>query len=437
MGVVITGVERGSVAHRLGIRPGWVLERVGGHKVEDVLDYRFYMAAEKLTIDLLTPDRQPFCALVSKYEYEDLGLSFSTYLMDEQKSCCNKCIFCFVDQMPGDMRESLYFKDDDWRMSFLFGNYVTLTNLHERDIERIIAMRLSPVNVSVHTTNPDLRARMMGNKNAGKVLTWLDRLAGEGIRLNTQLVLCPGINDGEELGRSLRDLTALAPSMQSIAIVPVGLTKHRHGLTELQPFTRQQAVDALDMVESFGDEMLERYRQRICYASDEFYLIAGRELPGYSHYESFDQLENGVGMCALLSNEFEDALNHAPYLEAPRKIGIATGTAAAPFMRSLVARAREVFPNLSANVIAIENNFFGQTVNVAGLVTGVDLTRQLKGKDLGCALLISRCMLRHEGDLFLDGLSPEDVSQSLNVPVIPVENNGDALLESLRPDVGE
>ena len=434
MGAVITGVERGSVAHRLGIRPGWVLERVAGHKIEDVLDYRFHMTADKFAIELLTPDAQPFHAIVNKDEYEDLGLSFATYLMDGQKSCRNKCIFCFVDQMPGGMRESLYFKDDDWRMSFLFGNYVTLTNMHERDIERIIAMRLSPVNVSVHTTNPDLRVRMMGNPGAGEVLRWLERLAQAEIRLNTQLVLCPGINDGKELERSLRDLTALAPSMQSIATVPVGITKHRQGLSDLRPFTREEAWAVLDTIDAFGDDMLKLHGQRICYASDEFYLLTGRQILPAGHYEAFDQLENGVGLCALLLSEFNDALEGAPYIESPRKISIATGTGAAPLMRDLVSRAKECFPNLSAQVFAIENDFFGHTVTVSGLVTGADLIEQLKVKELGEALLIPECMLRHEKDLFLDGLSPEDIAQALGIPVIPVQVDGDALLKALRPN---
>ena len=434
MGVVITGVEPGSIAHRLGVRPGWVLERVAGHQIQDVLDYRFHTTAEKFAIELLTPSAQPFSALVSKEEYEGLGLFFATYLMDEQKSCRNKCIFCFVDQMPKGMRKSLYFKDDDWRMSFLFGNYVTLTNLHERDVERIIAMRLSPVNISVHTTSPDLRVRMMGNPGAGKVLGWLDRLSEAGIRLNTQLVLCPGINDGEELERSLRELTALAPNMQSIAAVPVGLTAHRQGLQSLRPFTREKAGAVLDVIDAFGDDMRERHGQRICYASDEFYLIAGRQIPPPEHYEAFDQLENGVGLCALLLSEFTQAIEDTPYMEGARNISIATGVGAAPFMRDLVARARECFPGLSAQVFAIENDFFGHTVTVSGLVTGADLIGQLRGKELGEALLIPECMLRHEKDVFLDGLGPEDVREALGVPVIPVQVDGDALLEALRPN---
>ena len=434
MGVVITDVERGSIAHRLGIGPGWVLERVAGRQIEDVLDYRFYMTEHKLTIDLLTPDGEPLSADVDKQECEDLGLCFATYLMDEQKSCRNKCVFCFIDQMPGGMRESLYFKDDDWRMSFLLGNYVTLTNMQEKDIERIIAMRLSPVNVSVHTTSPELRVQMMGNKNAGKVLKWLNRLADAEIRLNAQLVLCPGINDGKELERSLRGLCALAPSMQSIAAVPVGLTGHRQGLSELFPFTRQEAIAVLDVIDAFGQEMIKQHGQRICYASDEFYLLAGREIPRAEHYGDFDQLENGVGLCALMRSEFDDALADAPYVVSHRRISIATGVLAAPFMRDLISRVNECFPNLSAEVFVIENDLFGRTVTVAGLVTGCDLIAQLKGKELGQALLIPDCMLRNEGDLFLDGLSPDDVERALGVPAIPVQVDGAALLEVLRPD---
>jgi len=433
VGVVITGIEQGSIAHRLGINPGWILTRIDGHEIEDVFDYRFYMAAKNLTLEFLTPDARPFSLPVEKDEYEDLGFSFSSYLMDMQKNCRNRCIFCFIDQLPQGLRESLYFKDDDERMSFLFGNYVTLTNLRERDIERIIEFRLSPVNISVHATNPSLRAKIMGNEDAGSVLKWIDRLAKGGVRLNAQLVLCPGINDGKELERSLRDLIGLAPMMQSIAIVPVGLTKHRQGLTELRPFTKSEASAALDAVDAFGDEMLAKHGQRICYASDEFYLLAGRDFPPASYYGAFDQLENGIGMCALFASEFSDALRDAPYLESPKNISIATGVAAAPFISSLISQAKEFFPNLNAAVFPIENDFLGNTITVSGLVTGKDLIRRLEGKDLGEALLIPGSMLRREGDLFLDGLSPDDVRQALNIPVIPIENNGEALLAALRP----
>jgi len=433
LGVVITGIEQGSIAQRLGISPGWILTRIDGHEIEDVFDYRFYMAAKTLTLEFLTPDARPFSLPVEKDEYEDLGFSFSSYLMDLQKNCRNRCIFCFIDQLPRGLRESLYFKDDDERMSFLFGNYVTLTNLREKDIERIIEFRLSPVNISVHTTNPDLRVKIMGNEDAGNVLRWIDRLAQSGIRLNAQLVLCPGINDGKELERSLRDLTGLVPMMQSIAIVPVGLTKHRQGLFELRPFTKIEAAAALDAVDAFGDEMLAQHGQRVCYASDEFYLISRRDFPPASYYEAFDQLENGVGMCALFASEFSDALRDSPYLESTKTISIATGTAAAPFISGLISKAKEFYPNLNATVFPIENDFLGNTITVSGLLTGTDLICQLDGKDLGEALLIPESMLRHEGDLFLDGLSPDDVRQALNVPVISIENNGEALLAALIP----
>jgi len=431
LGVVITGVEGGSIAHKLGILPGWVLEQIGGRMIEDVLDYRFYMAAQNLTLTLRPPGERARSFTLTKDEYQDLGLSFPTYLMDEQKRCKNRCVFCFVDQMPAGMRESLYFKDDDARMSFLFGNYITLTNLRERDIERIIAMRLSPINISVHTTNPDLRVKMMGHPKSGQVLGWLKRLAGVGTRLNTQLVVCPGFNDGDELARSLRDLTALAPTVQSIAIVPVGLTAHRTGLTELRPFSETEAAATLDTIDTFGEAMQRQHGQRICYASDEFYLLTGRTMPDASYYGAFDQLENGVGMSALLADEFIQALEDAPYIETPRKVSIATGAAAAPLIQNLIGRARDCLPNLKADVYPIVNHYFGQTITVAGLVTGTDLIAQLSGKELGDALLIPDSMLRHDGDLFLDDLSPEDVSSALGLPVIPVEVNGQALLDTL------
>ena len=429
MGVVITGVEQGSIAMRLGVRAGWVLERINGQEIEDVLDYRFHMTGSELELEISKPGGARELLSVSKGEYDDLGLIFATYLMNEQKSCRNRCVFCFIDQLPRGLRDSLYFKDDDERMSFLFGNYVTLTNLREVDIERILAMRISPVNVSVHTMNPQLRVRMMGNADAGKVLARLPRLAQGGIRLNVQLVICPGLNDGPELERSLRELCDLGPMLQSLAVVPVGLTKYRQGLEQFSPFTRGQASAVLDMVDDFAEEMLAHRGARTCYASDEMYLIAQRKIPSAAHYEAFDQLENGVGMWALLQDEFEQALSEMPNSTRFRKVSIATGISSAPLIKSLVEQAGS-----SAQVIAIENDFFGRTITVSGLVTGADLIAQLRGKALGEALLIPTNMLRREGDLFLDGVSVREVSDELGIPVIPVENDGAALLEQLTVD---
>ena len=299
MGVKISGVERHSPAAKAGLQVGETLLQIDSNEIEDVLDYRFYMTAERLTLLVQSPDGEKRRVRIRKGEYEDLGLDFETYLMDEQRSCRNKCVFCFIDQMPPGMRETLYFKDDDARMSFLYGNYITLTNLSEHDIERTIRMKISPINISVHTTNPELRCRMMNNRFAGKALDIMQRLANAGIAMNAQLVLCPGLNDGEELKRSLRDLLKLAPTLKTISCVPVGLTKYRDNLYPLRPYTKDEAAATIDLIDSFGDQALEAFGDRICYASDEFYLLAGRKLPAPAFYGDFNHLENGVGMLTL------------------------------------------------------------------------------------------------------------------------------------------
>lgn len=437
MSVQANGVERGSIAARCGFAAGDVIQRIDGHIIDDVLDYRFYMTAIKLVVEGETATGEPFSRTVQKGEYDDMGLLFDTYLMDKQRSCRNKCIFCFIDQMPPGMRHTLYFKDDDSRMSFLFGNYITLTNLHERDVERILAMHISPVNISVHSMNPVLRVEMMKNPHAGEALAYIPRLAAGGIVVNTQLVLCPGINDGDELVRSLRELCALTPQVQSIAVVPVGLTKYREGLSALRPFTKEQSRQVIDTIDRFGDEMHGRHGRRICFAADEFYLSAGVEIPPAAHYEEFAQLENGVGLLALLCDEFADALASEPVRTAPRRVTIATGVAAAPFLEQMAAAAMARFSGLSVQVIAIRNDFFGSLITVAGLVTGGDLCAQLLERmrlakcDLGEALLIPAVMLRHEGDLFLDDVSLQQISQSLGVRVVPVPNDGYELLAAM------
>jgi len=433
MGVLISGVEPGSPAARAGIQPGQILERIDGQEIQDVLDYRFYMTNAAPTLELVDGQGVHHRLTVRKEEYEDLGLVFDTYLMDRQRRCRNRCIFCFIDQLPKGLRDSLYFKDDDARMSFLFGNYVTLTNLTEREIDRILKMHISPINISVHTTDPDLRVQMMGNPRAGEVLGWLPRLAQGGIRLNTQLVLCPGINDGKALEKSLADLTALAPQMQSVAVVPVGLTAYREGLAPLRPFTPQEAADVIDLVNSYGEQMLRLHGERICYAADEFYLLAGREIPPAEFYGAFDQLENGVGLWSLLRDEFYQALEERPSRPVSRRVAVATGVAAFPLLRELTEAACQQFPGLAVQVEAVENRFFGPRIQVAGLVAGGDLLDTLKEKlQPGAdALLIPQVMLRFEGDLFLDDVSLTQVEETLGLPVIPVPNRGEALLDAL------
>jgi Fe-S oxidoreductase, related to NifB/MoaA family len=431
MGVRIADVQPHTPAGRGGLRAGHTLLRVNGHAIDDVLDYRFYITSPLLALDLLDEAGAPYSKTLRKRSYEDLGLEFDTGLMDEQKTCRNQCVFCFIDQMPPGLRSTLYVKDDDSRMSFLFGNYITLTNLRQKDIERILAMHISPINISVHTTNPQLRVAMMKNRKAGEVLRYLPMLTGAGLWVNTQIVLCPGINDGAELERSLRDLCALAPNLQSVSVVPVGLTKYREGLTPMRPFTAQEARKVLECVEGFAKQMMERHGEHICYAADEFYLLAGRPFPPAADYGSFEQLENGVGLVSLLREEFEAALREQPARARHRHVTIATGQAAAATLSVLAKRAQERYAGLHVEVVPIINHFFGPEITVAGLVCGGDLLAQLHGRALGDALLFPQVMLRHEGDLFLDDLSRDELEEKLGIPTIAVPNDGYALLDAM------
>ncbi|MBQ8598906.1 MAG: DUF512 domain-containing protein [Oscillospiraceae bacterium] len=438
MAVKITDVVPGSPADRAKIQPGTTLISINKNPITDVLDYRFYMTDSYLDLLLCNEDKEVFNVLVRKGEYDDLGLEFETYLMDKQMGCRNKCIFCFVDQTPKGMRPSLYFKDDDTRMSFLFGNYTTLTNLKDGDIERIIKMHISPINISVHTTNPELRVRMMGNPSAGEKLRYIKMLTDGGIKVNSQLVLCPGINDGEELERSIRDLSALCPNLQSIAVVPVGITKHRNGLYPLRTFTAEEAKRVVEVTERWGDQLGAKNESRIVYASDEFYLAAGLPIPEPEFYGDFDQLDNGVGLMALLQQEFRSALLQAGEFSEEKEITLATGELAYPMMQSFAVAVMERFPTVRIRVEKIINDFFGHTVTVAGLVTGQDLIAQLKGKELGSELLIPSTMLRHEQDRFLDDVTREQVEEALSVRLTTTENDGFDLLEKiLSPAIWE
>lgn len=434
MAVTIAAVEPHSICARRGVQAGEILTHINGHEIVDVLDYQFYATERKLILTLRDAQGKAREIKIKKDEYADLGLQFDTYLMDRQRHCANKCVFCFIDQLPKGMRESLYFKDDDSRLSFLFGNYVTLTNLSEREVERIIQMHISPVNISVHTMNPELRVKMMKNPRAGESLKIIKRFADAGIKMNTQLVLCPGINDGDELLYSLTELGKLYPAVQSIAAVPLGMTKYREGLTELTPYTKESAAAVVDMIEDFAAHFLYFKGTRLAFAADEFYLKAGREIPPPDAYEDFAQLENGVGLCALLKDEFDAALralDEADFPTRPRKVTVATGQAAYPLLEELAHALCEKCPMLSVQVAAVRNDFFGESITVAGLLTGTDLIAQLGGKELGEQLLIPAVMLRREGDLFLDDLSPSDVEQALHVPVVPVPNDGGQLLDAM------
>lgn len=432
MAVLISGVEKGSPAARAGISPGETLLTIGGNEIVDVLDYRFYMMDAFLSLRLLDGAGREREVLVKKGEYDDLGLLFDSYLMDKQRSCRNKCVFCFIDQMPPGMRETLYFKDDDARMSFLYGNYITLTNLSEHDIERTIRMKISPINISVHTTNPDLRAKMMNNRFAGEALGIMKRFADAGISLNAQLVLCPGLNDGAELERSLRDLSTLIPSLKTVSCVPVGLTKYRDGLFPLRPYTPEEAGAAIDMIDAFGDEQQKKTGDRLFYAADEFYILAGRPIPPAAFYGDFNQLENGVGMLALQKQQFHEALGDFDADSVRRALTIATGVAAAPFLQALVDEARKKWHNLECGIIPVRNDFFGENITVAGLVTGTDLMAQLRGRELGRALLIPDVMLKFHEDVFLDDVTVEQVEQALGVPVVTVQaDDGYELLSAI------
>lgn len=430
MAVRITSVEPGSPARRARIHKGDTLISINGNAITDVLDYRFYMTDEHLEILLCDQEKKLRTVVVEKDEYDDLGLEFETYLMDRQMGCKNACIFCFVDQTPPGMRKSLYFKDDDTRMSFLFGNYTTLTNLKEGDIQRIIKMHISPINISIQTMNPALRVQMMKNPFAGESLKFVRMLTEGGIKINTQIVLCPGYNDGEQLEYSLSELAKLGPNVQSIAVVPVGLTRYREKLTPLRGFFPQEAVEVVKTMERWGEYFCKEYGTRTAYASDEFYILAGKDFPPYEFYEDFAQLENGVGMMTLMQHDFTQALKEAQLEQssAAHRCTIATGQLAYPMMQDFAERVQQAFPQVQVQVKKIRNDFWGPTITVAGLITGQDLLAQLEGLDLGSELLIPANMLRHEQDRFLDDLTLEQVQETLGVPVLPVENDAFELL---------
>ncbi len=429
MAVTISDVVPESPAARKRIRPGDRLLSLNGHEIMDVLDYRFYLDEPRLTAVVDSP-RGKRVVRLHRDEEGETGLLFETYLMDKQHTCRNKCVFCFIDQMPPGMRESLYFKDDDSRLSFLFGNYITLTNLSEHEVSRILDMHISPIHVSVHTTNPELRCRMMNNRFAGETLGLLRRFADAGIRLECQLVLCPGLNDGDELMRSMTDLAVLGDAVESVAAVPVGLTKYRDGLEPLRSFTKEEAAAVVDAIETFGDRMLAERGNRVFYPADEFYLKAERAVPDADFYGEMAQLENGVGLTALLFQQFREALADCGDEAKGSPMTIATGVAAAPLLRMLIDEAGKKWDNLHVDVIAVRNDFFGEKITVAGLVTGGDLIRQLRGRTAP-VLLIPDAMLRHEGDRFLDDVLPEDVERELGVELRVTPVDGAALLREI------
>lgn len=432
MGNVISKIEDCSpLKHR--IRVGDTLLAINGKEVVDVLDYKFFGYDPEVSVTVRTPEGLEHTVHVAKAEGQDLGLEFETYLMDKPRSCANNCVFCFIDQLPKGMRRTMYFKDDDARLSFLLGNYITMTNLSDREIQRICDLHISPINVSVHATNPELRVKMLRNRFAGRCIDIMRRFAEAGIRMNCQIVCCPGLNDGDELERTMRELAEMYPAVHSVSIVPVGLTKFREGLYELKPFTPEHAGETIDLVTEFGDECLEKFGTRLFFCSDEMYICANRELPDDEFYEEHTQLENGVGMIRLLEAEFKSALSLSDKPDGV-PFSIACGVSVAPFFEKLVCAAREKYDNIDGRVYAIENDFFGHSINVTGLITGGDLIGQLKDKYLGERLFISQNMLRRDEMDFLDDVLLEDAVTALGVPIYPIGQDGFDLWDAISGD---
>ncbi len=431
MSFLIISVEEGSFAHNAGVRAGSSLVSVNGRPVRDVLDYRFFAYDERIELGLLLPSGEKDVKRIRKPAGADIGLEFETYLMDKPRSCANRCVFCFIDQLPKGMRDTLYFKDDDARLSFLTGNYITLTNLSRAEVDRIIEMRISPINVSIHTLNPELRVKMLGNRRAGEALGLFYELARAGISMNCQIVLCPSLNDGEELDSTMRGLAKLYPSVQSVSVVPVGLTKFREGLFNLTPFRAESAARAVAQIDGFGSACMKDHGSRIFFCADELYLKAGIPVPDCGYYEDFPQLENGVGMMALFEDEFMDALGA---FEAPRPVPFTavTGMAAHAFLGRLLDAAAKRCGGAQFRLYAVENEFFGGGVDVSGLITGGDILRRLRGKEILGSVLIPSNMLRSEGDMFLDGVTLTELSEKLGAEVVPISSGDELIRKILR-----
>ncbi len=429
MSTIIASIDRHSPAERAGIQAGEQLLTINGHPIVDVLDYRFYGYDPVSHIELKTAAGDVRTVTLRKAEGQDLGLNFDTYLMDEMRSCANHCVFCFVDQMPPGMRSTLYFKDDDARLSFLLGNYITLTNLTEREAQRIIDLHISPINVSVHATDPQLHCTLLGNRDAARSLDYIKAFCKAGIVMNGQIVVCPGWNDGDHLRRTLRDLTEW--EFSSCSLVPVGITKYRRGLAKLRAVDGACAREIIAIAEEYGQENLRRFGTRRFFCADELFLRAGMELPQEAYYEGYRQIENGVGMLRSLEQEFVSALHLESREESPSPFTIATGTAAAPFMRSLLAQAQDWFPALRGQVVAVENDFFGHTIDVAGLLTGQDLSAQLRRVGTLGRVLLPLHMLRHGENVFLDDYTVERLSAELGCPVQIAGTDGFELLDAM------
>ncbi|MCI6886996.1 MAG: DUF512 domain-containing protein [Lachnospiraceae bacterium] len=437
-GHLIKAVDPGSIAEELELEPGDRLLKINGKEVEDIFDYEYYVDSESMVMLVEKTDGELW-ELEIENDYEDLGITFENGLMSDYKSCSNKCIFCFIDQMPRGMRETLYFKDDDSRLSFLQGNYVTLTNMKDHDIQRIIDFKLAPINISVHTTNPELRCRMLNNRFAGDSLKKIDTLFEAGVPMNGQIVLCRGINDGAELDRTIRDLTKYIPCMESVSVVPVGLSRFRDGLYPLEPFQKEDAQAALEIIEAWQKRIYEEHGIHFIHASDEFYLTAERDMPEEERYDGFPQLENGVGMMRLLDLEVDAALEQLreteggrnPEEETEEELSIATGRLAYPHVKQQVEKIRKLCPHKKVHVYEIRNDFFGEMITVAGLITGTDLKKQLAGRKLGSRLLLPVCMFRSGEEVFLDDVTREELQIALQVPINIVKSSGQDLVDAI------
>ena len=437
-GHLVRAVQEGSIAEEMEIAAGDRLLAINGEEIGDIFDYQYLIQEEYVEVLVKKPSGEEWLLEIDKEYEEDLGIVFDNGLMDDYRSCHNKCIFCFIDQMPEGMRDTLYFKDDDSRLSFLQGNYVTLTNMSERDVERIIKYRLSPINISFQTTNPELRCRMLHNRFAGDALKKVDRFYEAGIEMNGQIVLCKGINDGEELERSIRDLTKYLPYLRSVSVVPVGLSKFREGLYPLEPFNGEDAGKVLDLIHSWQEKIYAQHGLHFIHASDEWYILAGRELPGEDHYDGYLQYENGVGMLRLLIEEFEAALQDLLKEGAVekwggrrREISSVTGQISYPYIRRMADRLSELFSGLCVHVYPIRNDFFGEQITVTGLLTGQDIMAQLKGQKLGEALLLPENVLRSGEEVLLDDYTVEDLVNALQVPVNIVKSSGRDFIDSV------
>ena len=427
----ISRIEPGSIADELGIEPGDLLLTVNDSVIEDVFDYHFLIHDEELVLLIEKPDGEEWELEIEKDYDEDLGMEFEQGLMDEYRSCRNKCMFCFIDQMPEGMRETLYFKDDDSRLSFLQGNYVTLTNMSEHDIDRIIRYHLEPINISFHTTNPELRCKMLHNRFAGEALKKVDRLYEAGIEMNGQIVLCKGINDGEELERSIRDMSRYLPYLRSVSVVPVGLTRYREGLYPLKSFTKEEAKGVLEIIHRWQKKLFKEHGIHFIHAGDEWYLLAEEEIPEEERYDGYLQLENGVGMIRLLREECKEAFQALPGDEKSRRVSMATGLLAYPELCRIADMLKGKYPGTKVQIYPVRNDFFGEKITVSGLITGGDLIRQLKGKDLGERLLLPCNMFRSEEDVFLDDVTLAEVEEALQVRADIVKSSGQDLIDAI------